>query len=94
MLFRSLGMTGDAILSPVVAPGAAASVPTFTVPATAIFHQGNTPAVWVVGAGSSMLELRPVTVRSYSDHSTLISSGLTDGDIPEGDRTRRRYHGV
>ena len=75
-----LGMTGDAILSPVVAPGAAASVPTFTVPATAIFHQGNTPAVWVVGASSSTLELRPVTVRSYSDHSTLISSGLTDGD--------------
>ena len=75
-----LGMTGDAILSPVVAPGAAASAPSFTIPATAIFHRGNTPAVWVVGTGSSTLELRPVTVRSYSDHSTLISSGLADGD--------------
>jgi membrane fusion protein, multidrug efflux system len=58
-------------------PGAAQ---TFTVPATAIFHQGNSPAVWVIAANSS-LELRPVAVRSYSDHSTVVTSGLNDGDL-------------
>jgi membrane fusion protein, multidrug efflux system len=76
-----LGMTGDAVLSPVAtSSGGGAPAPTFTVPATAIFHQGNVPAVWVISASSSTLELRPVTVRSYSDHSTVITSGLTDGD--------------
>lgn len=52
----------------------------FTVPATAIFHEGNSPAVWVVGANDS-LELRAVTVRSYSDHSTVVTGGLKDGDV-------------
>jgi membrane fusion protein, multidrug efflux system len=76
-----LGMTGDAVLAPVAAAnGGAAAAPTFTVPATAIFHQGNSPAVWVISASSSVLELRPVTVRSYSDRSTVIAGGLTDGD--------------
>ena len=50
------------------------------MPATAIFHQGNVPAVWVIGAGNSTLELRPVTVRSYSDHSTVVTGGLKEGE--------------
>jgi RND family efflux transporter MFP subunit len=84
-----LGMTGDAVLAPIAesahtaASGLAAASGgsrTFTVPATAIFHQGNRPAVWVVGADDS-LALRPVTVRNYSDHSTVITSGLTDGEV-------------
>jgi membrane fusion protein, multidrug efflux system len=75
-----LGMTGDATLSPVAVSGEGASEVTFTLPATAIFHQGNSPAVWVIGAGNSTLELRPVTVRSYSDHSTIVTSGLKDGE--------------
>jgi RND family efflux transporter MFP subunit len=101
-----LGMTGDAILSPVAAgagasggagagatgaaggaaggAGTAAGVGvtevSFTLPTTAIFHQGNAPAVWVINPGTSTLELRPVTVRSYSDHSTTISGGLKDGE--------------
>ncbi len=65
------------------AKGGAASGPTevsFTLPTTAIFHQGNVPAVWVINPGSSTLELRPVTVRSYSDHSTVISGGIKDGE--------------
>src|SRR5580658_6643512 len=44
-----LGMTGDATLSPVAVAGAGAPETTFTLPATAIFHQGNVPAVWVIG---------------------------------------------
>jgi multidrug efflux system membrane fusion protein len=85
-----LGMTGDATLSPVARAGVGigtgagtGAVPTevsFTLPTTAIFHQGNSPAVWVINPGTSTLELRAVTVRSYSDHSTSISAGLKDGE--------------
>jgi membrane fusion protein, multidrug efflux system len=75
-----LGMTGDATLEPGAVPVGGAAAATFTVPSTAIFHQGNSPAVWVIGANNS-LELRRVAVRSYSDHSTIISGGLKDGDV-------------
>ena len=73
-----LGMTGDATLSPVA--GGGVTEVSFTLPTTAIFHQGSAPAVWVINTGTSTLELRPVTVRSYSDHSTTISGGLKDGE--------------
>ena len=75
-----LGMTGDAVLgegSPTTA--AATGTSTFTLPATAIFHKGNSPAVWVI-ANNSMLELRPVTVNVYTDHSTVVTRGLEEGD--------------
>jgi multidrug efflux system membrane fusion protein len=62
------------------AAGAGVTGVSFTLPTTAIFHQGNAPAVWVIVPGTSTLELRPVTVRSYSDHSTTISGGLKDGE--------------
>jgi multidrug efflux system membrane fusion protein len=75
-----LGMTGDATLSPVAAGGGAAPEVSFALPATAIFHKGSAPAVWVISEGNSTLELRPVTVRSYSEHSTVVSSGLKDGE--------------
>jgi membrane fusion protein, multidrug efflux system len=75
-----LGMTGDATLSPVAVAGSGVTEASFTLPTTAIFHQGNAPAVWVIAPGTSTLELRPVTVRSYSDHSTTISGGLKDGE--------------
>lgn len=76
-----LGMTGDATLAPAAAPGnTAAAASTFTVPATAIFHQGSVPAVWVVGASNSSLELRPVSVRSYTGHASIVTGGLKDGD--------------
>jgi RND family efflux transporter MFP subunit len=77
----ALGMTGQATLSPAALPdGAPPRGSTFTVPSTAIFHQGNAPAVWVVAARNSTLELRPVTVRSYGDHSSVVSAGLQNGD--------------
>jgi multidrug efflux system membrane fusion protein len=75
-----LGMTGDATLSPVAVGDGAAPEVSFTLPATALFHKGNAPAVWVISEGNSTLELRPVAVRSYSDHSTVVSSGLKDGE--------------
>jgi membrane fusion protein, multidrug efflux system len=81
------GMTGDAMLgaAPVAGGakagiGAAADAPTFRVPATAIFHRGKDPAVWVIRANDSTLELRPVAVSSYSERGAVVSEGLKDGD--------------
>jgi len=75
-----LGMTGDATLAPLASAGSPTDPQTFTLPATAIFHKGNSPAVWVVGSSDSSLELRAVTVRTYTDHSAIIASGLKDGE--------------
>lgn len=76
-----LGMTGDAVLA-AQAPGtsSASAAPTFTVPSTAIFHQQRNPAVWVVRANDSTLELRPVSVRSYGEHTTTVVDGIHDGE--------------
>src|SRR5882672_5315666 len=75
------GMTGDATLRQVAAAGSApADAPIFKVPATAIFHRGRDPAVWVIRPGDSTLELRSVTVGSYSERGTIVTGGLRDGD--------------
>jgi membrane fusion protein, multidrug efflux system len=63
-----------------VAPGEGGSQGTYTVPATAIFHKDNSPAVWLIDSDNS-LQLRPVKVRSYSDRKSVVSSGLKDGDV-------------
>jgi multidrug efflux system membrane fusion protein len=83
-----LGMTGDAVLPASSgdarredsARAAAAAAPIFKIPATAIFHQGNSPAVWVIRAADSTLELRPVTVRTYTERAAVVTSGLAEGD--------------
>src|SRR5882757_1673261 len=59
---------------------AANAAPLFKIPATAIFHQGNATAVWVIRAGDSTLELRPVTVRTYTERGVVVTSGLAEGD--------------
>jgi RND family efflux transporter MFP subunit len=81
-----LGMTGDAVLAPFASQGEASSREsllgtTFTIPSTALFHKGDSPAVWILDPGRSTLELRPVTVRSYSDRASVITAGLNDGDV-------------
>jgi RND family efflux transporter MFP subunit len=79
-----LGMPGDATLSRVATAGnaddAADDAPAFKVPATAIFHRGKDPAVWVIRPNDSTLELRPVTVGRYSERGTTVTRGLRDGD--------------
>ena len=90
-----LGMTGDAVLAPASSDGAssggdhpagdsaraaAAATPMFKIPATAIFHQGGAPAVWVIRAADSTLELRPVSVRTYTDRGAVVTGGLAEGD--------------
>jgi RND family efflux transporter MFP subunit len=76
-----LGMTGDATLLPASPAQGTDPPPTYTVPATALFHKENGPAVWVVQGNSSTLQLRPVKVGSYSDRATLITDGLHEGDM-------------
>jgi RND family efflux transporter MFP subunit len=49
------------------------------VPRTAIFQQGEQPAVWTIGVDGS-LSLRPVTVAGYGDAGALISAGLSSGE--------------
>jgi len=52
----------------------------FTVPATALFHDGARPAVWVVRAADNALELRRVTVTRYDERTIVIGQGLKDGE--------------
>ena len=74
-----LGMTGDAALS-ASTPGNTAGAPAFKVPATAIFHRGSDPAVWVIRPGDSTLELRPVKVGSYGENVVLVTGGLKESE--------------
>jgi RND family efflux transporter MFP subunit len=73
-----LGMSGDAVLAPREEPSAGAAL--FRVPATAMFHRGKDPAVWVIRGSDSKLELRAVDVLSFSERSALVTRGLRDGD--------------
>ena len=45
-----------------------------TLPATALFHRGETPAVWVVRKGTDTLELRPVSIGRYDERTVSITS--------------------
>jgi RND family efflux transporter MFP subunit len=76
----ALGMTGEASLAPLAVPTADGAAPRFSVPVTALFHEGPQPAVWVVRPADSTLELRPVTVERYEERTALIRDGLRDGD--------------
>jgi RND family efflux transporter MFP subunit len=52
---------------------------TILLPATALFHEGAQPAVWIVDA-HDRLELRAVTVARYVDDGVAISHGVAAGD--------------
>jgi RND family efflux transporter MFP subunit len=49
------------------------------VPQSAIFQQGQQPAVWLVGADNTVA-LRPVVLGSYNDAGATITSGLKAGE--------------
>jgi RND family efflux transporter MFP subunit len=74
-----LGMTGEATLAGATA-SAGVDEHTFVLPATAIFHQGAQPAVWVVRPKDSTLELRTVTTSRYDDQTATVTDGLRDGE--------------
>ncbi len=49
------------------------------IPLTAIFQQGDQPAVWIVAADHS-ISLRPVKVAAYRDAGAVVGGGLTAGE--------------
>lgn len=61
-----------------VAP--AAGAPRLLVPATALFHDGTEPAVWVLAAPDHRLSLRRVTVAQYHADTVAVSGGLAAGE--------------
>jgi RND family efflux transporter MFP subunit len=81
-----LGMTADvtpaAPLTPSQTSGQAngQTSGSFTLPVTALFHEGRQPAVWVVRAADNTLVLRRVTVTRYNERTIVISDGLKDGE--------------
>jgi membrane fusion protein, multidrug efflux system len=77
-----LGMTADVAFGgdPGTADAASAAADPFTLPATALFHDGNAPAVWIVRASDNALELRRVQVARYDERTISVSQGLSDGD--------------
>jgi membrane fusion protein, multidrug efflux system len=70
-----LGMTAD-----VAFDGVANDTHPYTLPATALFHDGTDPAVWIVRPGDGTLELRRVQVSRYDERTVSVSAGLNDGD--------------
>ena len=78
-----LGMTADIALSArssSAASNAEGEHGFFVLPSTALFHDGTQPAVWVVRAADSALELRRVTVARYNERTIVVSQGLKNGE--------------
>jgi RND family efflux transporter MFP subunit len=79
-----LGMSGEAVITPQAPAGAGPAgdlaETTFTIPATALFHSGDSPAVWVVDAQSHLV-LRPVKIREHGARDSVVTAGLRNGDV-------------
>jgi membrane fusion protein, multidrug efflux system len=73
-----LGMTADVALAS--GNGTASGSASFTLPSTALFHEGNATAVWVVNGSDNTLALRTVQVTRYDERTVTIASGLQDGE--------------
>ncbi|CAB3677936.1 efflux RND transporter periplasmic adaptor subunit [Achromobacter pestifer] len=71
-----LGMTANISFDNRDAAGQA----TYTVPATALFHDGKEPAVWVVKQQEDTLELRRVQVLRYDARTVTLSGGVKAGE--------------
>ncbi|MCA8051447.1 efflux RND transporter periplasmic adaptor subunit [Burkholderia arboris] len=72
-----LGMTANVALDGAPAAGDAQPV---TLPATALFHDGAQPAVWVVRTKDDTLELRRVDVARFNERTVTVSHGLQPGE--------------
>jgi RND family efflux transporter MFP subunit len=71
-----LGMTANISFDSRAGDGQA----TYTIPATALFHDGPAPAVWIVKAGADTLELRRVEVLRYDARTVTLANGLQAGE--------------
>ncbi|MBJ9682259.1 MULTISPECIES: efflux RND transporter periplasmic adaptor subunit [Burkholderia] len=72
-----LGMTANVAFDG--APRAADAQPV-TLPATALFHDGPHPAVWIVRAKDDTLELRRVDVARFNERTVTVSRGVQPGE--------------
>ncbi|KVG33772.1 efflux RND transporter periplasmic adaptor subunit [Burkholderia diffusa] len=72
-----LGMTANVAFDRAPIAGNAPSV---TLPATALFHDGPHPAVWVVRTKDDTLELRRVDVARFNERTVTVSRGLQPGE--------------
>ncbi|MFL9926049.1 efflux RND transporter periplasmic adaptor subunit [Herbaspirillum lusitanum] len=80
-----LGMSGEVSIDVAAIAATPASAEqskqqSIVIPATALFHQGNRPAVWIVKPADSHLELRPVSVGAYGERSVTLSAGVNPGE--------------
>ena len=69
-----LGMTGNVFLKG--SPHAAVA----RLPLTALFQNGNDPAVWVIDPNTKQVELKPVRIGRYTQDYVTITAGLNNGD--------------
>ncbi|VVE61697.1 efflux transporter periplasmic adaptor subunit [Pandoraea captiosa] len=76
----------DAASGPTAASGAQASQPQqsqpqqpITLPSTALFHDGNQPAVWVVKADDTLV-LRRVAIVRYGERTVTVAGGIQPGE--------------
>lgn len=58
----------------------AADVQTYTLPATALFHDAKDPAVWIVKQDANTLELRRVQILRYDARTVTLSGGVKAGE--------------
>ncbi len=70
-----MGMTATLALN----KGDAAKVA--ALPLSAVFQQGDKPAVWVVDPGKGAVTLKPVQVAAYHEDAVLLASGVADGEL-------------
>ena len=57
----------------------APSLQPITLPSTALFHDGNQPAVWVVKPDDTLV-LRRVRIARYGERTITVASGITPGE--------------
>ena len=69
----ALGMTATVVLSH------AANAQVAKLPLAAIINRGAGPSVYLVD-DKSALELRPVTVASFTEDAAIVTSGINAGD--------------
>jgi multidrug efflux system membrane fusion protein len=70
----------DGAATGVAATGGPVTAAVFEIPATAVFHKGESAAVWTIRPSDSTLELRPISVRGYGERTAYIDRGLREGD--------------
>ncbi|WP_321816478.1 MULTISPECIES: efflux RND transporter periplasmic adaptor subunit [unclassified Paraburkholderia] len=70
-----LGMTANIVLAAHADANSA-----FTIPATALFHDDNAPALWIVQGADNVLQLRRISVSRYDARTITVTDGLKDGD--------------